>query len=113
MEDTNKELERIEKELLAMETEPPVEEADPLADAELYALLKEDVEPAFDDPSDFRDTDEPVRNFSNDYGESPEPEVDGKKKKDDKIIIGLMIGASALCLGILGILVYWMEAFIR
>ncbi len=110
MEDTNKELERLERELLA-------EETDPLEDAELMALLKEDTAPAFDDPTDFGHTDEPVRNFSNDYGQEQvpekEPEADTLKKKDDKVIIGLLITASALCLGILGVLVYWMEAFIR
>ncbi len=108
MENTNKDLDWLQEQLLA--------EEDPLDDEQLYALLKEDPEPAFDDPADYREPKDPhiYRNYSNAYGaEAPESQTNRQKERDDKTIIGLMITASALCLGILGVLVYWMEAFIR
>ena len=48
------------------------------------------------------------------YGEA-EPAEDEDletKKRDDKILVGLMITASVLCLGILGVLGYWLIAFL-
>ena len=97
MEDTRKELERIEQELLADEE------------------ITEIPEPALDDPA------EPMAysNYANDYGEELQEfaETGGqeslrKKKKNDRIIIGLMITACLLCLGILGVLIYWLEVFL-
>ncbi len=106
MEDTNQELERLEKELLAVE--------DPLADEELFALLNDEPAPAFDAPEDIQEAQEPAyRNYSNNYGQTPGEASEVTASKDDKVVIGLLITASALCLGILGVLVYWMEHFIR
>ncbi len=106
MEDTNQELERLEKELLATE--------DPLADQELFDLLNEEPAPAFDGPEDIQEDREPAyRNYSNNYGQESEEASQPVTSKDDKVVIGLLITASALCLGILGVLVYWMERFIR
>lgn len=106
MEDTRKELERLERELLAEEA--PVEE--------------EGIDgPAFDDPEEIYDSEEPMVycNYSNDYGkelqefaETGGEEATGKEKKNDKAIIGLMITASVLCLGIIGVLIYWLEVFL-
>lgn len=112
MEDTRRELERIERELLAEEDR----------EAEALDGLPEDVEgPAFDDPEKIYDPKEPMVycNYSNDYGkdlknfaENGGEEAMRKQNKKDKTIIGLMITASVLCLGILGILIYWLEAFL-
>ena len=52
------------------------------------------------------------RNFSNDYGKDQQEEADVEQKKKDKTVIGLMIAACALCLGIMGILLYWLLAFL-
>ena len=59
---------------------------------------------------------EAYSNYENDYdaqlqdfAETGEVEPE---KKNDKLIIGLMITASVLCLGIIGILVYWLNAFL-
>ena len=167
MEDTKKELERLQKALLADETmvgedltedlpddlvagiddamaahlleealqEEPEEEVVPEApsvtdetmlvdDAMLDALLAEVNSPDFDDPDTLGVSDETMvfHNFSNDYGkdmdgygelEPEEAPVDEQtKKRDDKIVIGLMIAACALCLGILGVLIYWLVAFL-
>ena len=110
MEDTQKELERIERELLAEEVAAAEEEM-------LDALL----EPAFDDPEKIHEPEDPMVycNYSNDYGkdlkefaENGGKETMRKKKKNDKAIIGLMITACALCLGILGVLIYWLEVFL-
>ena len=170
MEDTKKELERLQKALLADETmvgedltkdlpddlvegmddaatahlleelsqemeeapqEPESQEAPSVTDetllvddAMLDALLAEVNSPDFDDPDAMGVSDETMvfHNFSNDYGKGldgygePEPEeeqVDEEaKKRNDKIVIGLMIAACALCLGILGLLIYWLVAIL-
>ena len=106
MEDTRRELERIERELLAEEERE----------------LPDDMDgPAFDDPEKIYDPKEPMVycNYSNDYGkdlknfaENGGEEDMSKKNKKDKTIIGLMVTASVLCLGILGILIYWLEVFL-
>lgn len=165
MEDTKKELERLEKALLADETvavppvgeedltedlpedliagldeefaaelleqteepetvpeETPEEPAAEVDDAVLDALLAEVSGPAFDDPDALPETDETMvfRNFSNDFGkdltqygeEEEEEKTPEEKKRDDKIVIGLEIAACALCLGIIGMLIYWLVAFL-
>lgn len=166
MEDTKKELERLQKALLADETmvikgldedltedlpedltegmdnamtaqlleefaqEEPVQEAQPeealleVDDAMLEELMAEVSSPAFDDPDAMPVSDETMVfcNYSNDYGkelaeygenEAVEEQVDQEtKKRDDKIVIGLMITASALCLGIIGVLAYWLVTFL-
>ena len=120
MKDTNKELDRLERELLADCKPVTDEEVDSiLDDALLREILAEGKEPAFADPDKIREPAEPMTycNYSNDYGRDiSDPAENGgeekmaKKKKSDKVLIGLMITASALCLGIIGLLIYWLEA---
>lgn len=121
MEDTRKELERLEQELLADEemtlTEKELDELF-LDDDLLREVMEEDAAPAFEDPDKIHEPAEPMvyYNYSNDYGKDLQEAADAgaeetAKKKNDKLIMGLMITASALCLGIVGILIYWLEAF--
>ena len=107
MEDTQKELERIEQELL----DELFKEAEP----------EQETAPAFDDPDKIHDPKEPMVycNFSNDYGkeledfaQTGEEDTEDLQKKHDKTIIGLMIAVSVLCVAILGVLIYWLENFI-
>lgn len=169
MDDKQKELERIEQELLddllreEKEPEETPEKEEPIA-PELEALeqilasdeeplvysnfdvepelldslaseelpKKEEPTPAFEDPDRILDPKEPLVycNFSNDYGkeleealkeEQPEPAPEppprqaaaGKAKKDEKIIIGLMLAVSVLCVGILGVFIYWLETLLK
>lgn len=158
MDDTKKELERLEKALLEDETvavplveedltedlpedltaeldselaaelllaeaeDAQPEEPEEMDDAALDALLAEVSGPAFDDPDAIGEVDETMvfRNFSNDFGkdltrygdEEEEEKSPEEKKRDDKIIIGLEIAACALCLGIIGMLIYWLVAFL-
>ncbi len=86
MDDTNKELERLQRELLA--------EEDPLDDEELYALLSDN---------------EPVQEEEI----FEEPEAEEEAPRQNKLVIGLMIAASALCCGIIGVLIYWLVNFVR
>lgn len=116
MEDTRKELERIQNELLKDET---VSLEELLQDEELNALLQEPTEPAFDDPEKIHDPRQPMvyQNYANQYGSAEkkaqeESRMARRKQKDDKIIVGLMITASALCLGIIGVLAYWLTVFL-
>ena len=110
--DTKQELERLERELLAQEPEEDV-----LDDAVIRELMEE-TEPAFEDP-DFIHTQRKKMvycNYSNDYGRDLKQfaESGGQEpeKKEDKLLIGLMIAASGLCLGIIGVLIYWLVAYL-
>lgn len=52
-----------------------------------------------------------------DYSETPAeelafPQTDPGKKREDKWLIALMIIASALTIGIISVLIYWLEAFL-
>lgn len=95
-------LERLQKELLAAEPEEDI--------------LEEDMvfsEPAFEDPDAIADPEEPdiYRNFSNDYGRNMQ-EQKQPMTRGDKLDMGLMIAISALSLGIVGVLAYWLIRFL-
>ena len=115
--DTEKELERLERELLAQDAESQSDE-ELLED--IKYLLGDDapeVEPAFDNPETIHAPKGPMVycNYSNDYGNDGE---DMKKKsktstKEDKWQIALMGVACGLCVAIIGVMIYWLEAFLR
>ena len=121
MKDTQEELDRLEQELLKDQ------QIDPEFLSELLEDPEETPEPAFDDPDTIYDPEEPMVycNYSNDYGgdagaenqEKPAPDGQAVSKekvtKDNHIIMGLMIAVSALCAGIIGVLIYWMVVFLR
>ncbi len=120
MEDTQKELERLERELLRDEEQEKTlndAELDEELDEELLELLLKEEEPvpAFDTPETIHTPKEPMvyRNYSNDYGKKPDPREEKRRerqrRKDNKIILGLMITASVLCLGIVALLLYWLN----
>jgi hypothetical protein len=107
-EDTRKELERIEKELLEQE---PV---DILQDEVILSVM---AEPAFDDEVTIHTPDGPMvyRNFSNDYGRDLEEEAPAKElllPRKDRVDTVLLFTASGLCLGIIGVLTYWLIKFL-
>ena len=142
MEDRNEELERIERELLAEEPqdldklmkaflEEPLQDAEeaktadipeaaaPSFDDAATIVIPRDVAPAFDDPDQTVIASEPVAycNYSNDYGKDIEKAAEEeaalkKKKRDDNTIINLLSVAAGLCVGIIGILVYWLVKFV-
>ena len=111
--DRSEELERLEKELLATVEEQ--EEPDILEDELIREVM---AEPAFDDTDRIHDPKEPLVycNYSNDYGRDLKEfaENGGKteKRKNDKVNTGLMITASVLCLGIIGVLAYWLVVYL-
>ena len=78
-----------------------------------------EVIPAFEDPEEIHEPAEPMeyRNYSNDYGRDDEESAMKKKtqkqKREDNWQIILMAIASFLCLGIIGVLIYWMEVFLK
>lgn len=131
MEDTREELERLEQELLAEEQAEQDEqlldelirevkaeayEDDILLDEEsLREVLPEDAAPAFEDPEKIHEPEELIySNFANDYGKDMQNEAEevlAKKAAEDRLHIILMITASVLSLGIIGILIYWLVAF--
>ena len=114
----NKELERIQKELLAEEeimnellTEEDVSLEELLEDEELNELLRVDAEPAFDDPVKIHEPKKPLvyQNFANDYGAPKRDPAAEIREKDQRTVMILMIIASLLSLGIIGILGYWIS----
>ena len=55
-------------------------------------------------------------NFANDYGRVPAeevPEEAPKKRKPEKLTLGLLITACLLTLGIIGVLLYWLLFLLR
>lgn len=119
--DRDQELERLEKELLA----DIVDDDDLLADIPIELL---DTTPAnWDDTQIFSDEELLNLNFEEPEIE-PEPPVEEKsapmkqsgktkkakaKKLEDKWLVTLMAIASFLCLGIIAVLIYWLEVFLK
>ena len=115
--DTREELQRLEEELLEQECEEITEE-ELLED--IKKTLTETAVPAFENPDEIKDPEEPLVycNYSNDYcGQLQEFADNGGEEKSEaprvnnKLTVGLLITASALCLGIIGILIYWLNVF--
>ncbi len=117
MKDTQEELDRLEQELLEEEIQPEEENIDS-DEALLTEVIAEFSGPAFDDPDTIREPEGGMvySNYANDYGKElqnfAETGAVEESKKNDKVIIGLMIAASVLCAGIIGILLYWLNAFL-
>ena len=116
--DTQLELERIEKELLLQEDMPTFNREEYQdATITLNAIVEEFSGPAFDDPMEIHEPAEPMVycNYNNDYGNDlPEAEPTDEetpKKETDKVVIGLLIAACCLTLGIIGVLTYWLNVF--
>ena len=111
--DTREELERLEQELLA-----DLPETDELREEDLLADV--DLDEIFEDLADPVEVSEEnaYSNFSNVYSDELQEFADNggeepqKRYFGDKLTIGLMITVSALCLGIIGMLIYWLEAFL-
>lgn len=117
--DRDQELERLEKELLA----DIKDDDDLLADIPIELL---DTTPAtWDDTLLFSDEELLNLNFEEPEIE-PEPPVEEKsapmkqvkktkkdKKREDRWLITLMAIASFLCLGIIAVLIYWLEVFLK
>ena len=107
MEDTQKAFEELEREL---------------EDGTLEKLL-EDNKPAFEDPEkpDAPIADVEYNNYLNNYGRDEMPKAKSRteqrknqieeKRRKDQILMALMITASVLCLGIIGVMIYWLEHF--
>lgn len=108
MDEKEKELERIQKALLAEDEETGSDLDEILDDEELTALLSPKPQPAFEDPDEIHDPPEgkQVRNFANDYGNRDQRKAEARQH--DKLVIGLMLAVCGLCLGIIGILAYWL-----
>ena len=108
--DTREELERIERELLAQEPQD-----EDILDDELVREVM--AVPAFEDMDEIKDPEEPLVycNYSNDYGrgleEPAEDSTKAKLSKTDKVDIGLMLASSALALGIIAVMIYWLSKY--
>ena len=114
--DRKQELERLEKELLA----DIQEEDDLLSDISMAVLEATSTEskelPITTEEDDVDDLEE-FRALLKEEEPAPEeqPVTPSKvtKKKDDRVVIILMALASFLCLGIIGVMMYWLEIFLK
>ena len=120
--DRDQELERLEKELLA----DIAENDDLLADIPIELL---DKTPATWTDDDFMPDEsllapypeEPVvkqQSSARENGGSMKQanrtrKTKSSKKRDDKVVITLMAIASFLCLGIIAVMIYWLEVFFK
>lgn len=129
--DTKKILEDLEKrlqedDLLTDMPDSILEEPDEQSVTQVLDRLM--TEPAFEDPDQMSVAQgdvEAYHNYSNDYGQEQEyGDVDMEQTygaaekpertagRQDLIQIILMAVASFLCLGIIGVLIYWIETFL-
>ena len=102
--DTQKALEEFEEALQA--------EAKELTEEDLLA----DLEGIFDELSDPVEVDENAvySNCPNDYEDDLQDFADQTEKRvfGNNLTIGLMLTACALCLGIIGVMIYWLNHFL-
>ncbi len=125
--DRDQELERLEKELLAdipleddlladlpidlLDTTPTTwtEEA-LLTDEDLLLITSEDLE-------DYPPTELNIGEDMKQAVKKPAPKKKNTntntKKQEDRWLVWLMAVASFLCLGIIGVLIYWLEIFLK
>lgn len=128
--DREQELERLEKELLETEV---LTEDDLLADIPTSLLFSDtdtpfiaEEDPVFEDEEPLPSTDDILKDcaFLNENNSTDEdvlmsqPKTSKKtkaasKRKEDRWQIALMAIASFLCLGIIGVLIYWLEFFLK
>lgn len=101
--DRKQELERLEKELLA-----DIAEKDDLL-ADIPPELLDDT------PGTWEERPEETPAVSAEEKKMPaqrsKKKTKADKKKEDRVLITLMAIASFLCLGIIAILIYWLEVF--
>lgn len=132
--DMEQDPEEPEEDLLVedlLEDLPQGLEQDSIPDEELDALLAdflaesdedvqiagEEAEPAFEDPDrpEFPEDPAVYNNYSNDYGNDSEEIKKAKAAatKEDKWQIALMGVACGLCVAIIGVMIYWLETFLK
>ena len=116
--DREQELERLEKELLAgIEAEDDLLSDLPPELLDTISLGWEELNPTITEES-LEITAEDLM----DYPEDPQPivppaekeipkKVKNAKKREDRVLTTLMAIACFLCLGIIGVLIYWLEVF--
>ena len=109
------ELERLEQELLSDISEDEDLLADmPIELLDTVPIQWEEEEPQFQEDSLPQEEipEEPEEVISEVMKKSNE-RAKVAKKREDRYLITLMTIASFLCLGIIGILIYWLEAFLK
>lgn len=122
--DTRRVLEAFEKELWEEDLlqQPKEKTEEEKLDELLRQILSETdslTEPAFEDPDKLQYSDEPVvyRNFSNDYGKNETEEIENTDEQEPEVpkhgklwVLAWLCVAGAVCLGILGAILYRMGA---
>ena len=118
--DREEELQRLEKELLASIPQ----DDDLLSDIPIELLDTTPISWEDIDPASFTDSLEITPEDLMDYPQEPQEAVDPMKKapskktktaktREDTYLTVLMAIACFLCLGIISVLIYWLEAFFQ
>ncbi len=108
--DTQQELERLEEALRIELEEAPLSEDELLESLDLASVFEDLAEPVqveeayANSPNDYSDA---LQEFADNGGEEKQRKYFGKK-----LTLGLMITAGVLCLGIVGLLIYWLNHYL-
>ena len=109
--DREQELERLEQELLADILKDMKKDDDLLSDIPVELLDSTHVSwEEVDEAMRFEQPEAPTQEIQEPM-KQPNKKKTGKaaKAREDKTVISLMLLASFLCLGIIGVMVYWLE----
>ena len=103
--DTQAELDRLEREIWR-------------EDKDLTEILEDDVLKDLDEilaqEAAEQAAQKPVSTFVPDEEEDEEEEDEAEEEEDnkDRLTIGLLIAANALCVALIGVMIYWLENFL-
>ena len=118
--DREQELERLEKELLAgMPAEDDLLSDIPIELLDTTPITWEDIEqtpvrdPLEINPEDLMDYPQEPQETVEPMKKAISKKAKAAKKQEDRYLTVLMAIASFLCLGIIGVLIYWLEAFLQ
>lgn len=107
--DSKKELERLKRKLSAMNKETN----DLLVDIPIELLDSTSPEPETAEPPS---PEEPISDISADMDAeilAARGETTKMLRRENRWLVGLMLLASLLCVGIIGMLIYWLEVFLK
>ena len=107
--DSKKELERLKRKLSAMNKETD----DLLVDIPIELLDSTSPEPETAEPSS---PEEPISDISADMDAeilAARDETTKMLRRENRWLVGLMLLASLLCVGIIGLMIYWLEVFLK
>lgn len=118
--DRKEELDRLEKELLAsIEKDDDLLTDIPIELLDTAPINWEDIEETPEEvsleitPEDLQDYPQEPESNGEPMKKATSKNATAAKKREDRFLTVLMAVACFLCLGIIGVLIYWLEAFLQ